>query len=54
MPNPTATALHGRGVLDIDAGEVIELPELTLLPGDPLAEIERVQFVMKDGKVYNR
>ena len=62
MPNPTATALHGRGVLDIDTGEVIEsgyvrvegnriaevgadrsiasdcdevieLPELTLLPG---------------------
>ena len=21
MPNPTATALHGRGVLDIDTGE---------------------------------
>lgn len=30
------------------------LADIVGMPGDPLAEIERVQFVMKDGKVYKR
>ena len=30
------------------------LADIIGMPGDPLTEIQRVQFVMKDGKVHRR
>ena len=57
MLNPTATVLHGRGVLDIDTGEVIE-PGYVRIEGNRIAEVGADQGIAGDsdevieGKLY--
>lgn len=47
MLNPTATVLHGRGVLDIDTGEVIE-PGYVRIEGNRIAEVGADQGIAGD------
>ena len=47
MRNPTATALHGRGVLDIDTGEVIE-PGYVRVEGNRIADVGADRGIISD------
>lgn len=47
MPDPTATALHGRGVLDIDTGDIIE-PGFVRVEGNRIAEVGTDKGIASD------
>ena len=47
MPDQTATALHGRGVLDIDTGDIIE-PGFVRVEGNRIAEVGADKGIASD------